>query len=131
MLNVLHKKDIKKLIAKYKGPCVSIFMPTHRGGAESQQDQVRFKNLFREAEQTLLKIGFRSQHLKDFLEPAQKILKDAVFWQKQIDGLSVFLEQESDGCPVWRGVLEGKSLESGTFPESQARPGLQGRRCLL
>lgn len=91
MMNVLHKKDIKKLMAKHNGPCVSVFMPTHRGGAESQQDQVRFKNLFREAERTLLKTGSRSHHVKDFLEPAQMLLKDAIFWQNQIDGLSVFL----------------------------------------
>lgn len=91
MMNVLHKKDIKKLMAKHNGPCVSVFMPTHRGGAESQQDQVRFKNLFREAERTLLKTGSRSHHVKDFLEPAQMLLNDAVFWQNQIDGLSVFL----------------------------------------
>ena len=94
MMNVLHKKDIKKLMTKHNGPCVSVFMPTHRGGAESQQDQIRFKNLFREAEQTLLKTGFRSQHVKGFLEPAQKLLKGTSFWQQQIDGLSVFLCQD-------------------------------------
>jgi len=94
MINVLYKKDIKKLIEKQNGPCVSIFMPTHRGGTESQQDQIRFKNLFRKAEQTLLKIGFRSQHVKEFMAPAQRLLMDAAFWQNQIDGLSVFLCQE-------------------------------------
>lgn len=92
-MNVLRKNDLKRLMDKYEGPCVSIFMPTHRGGAESQQDQIRFKNLFREAEEGLLQRGLRSPHVNDLLKPAQKLLKDASFWQHQIDGLAVFLCQ--------------------------------------
>ena len=92
-MNVLRKNDLKRLMDKYEGPCVSIFMPTHRGRAESQQDQIRFKNLFREAEKGLSQGGLRSPHVKDLLMPAQKLLTDAPFWQKQIDGLAVFVCQ--------------------------------------
>jgi release factor family 7 len=92
-MTILRKKDLKRLMDKYEGPCVSIFMPTHRGRAESQQDQIRFKNLFREAEEGLLQSGLRSPHVNDLLKPAQKLLTDASFWQQQIDGLAVFLCQ--------------------------------------
>jgi len=91
MMTEFNKDILKKLIGEYWGPCVSIFMPTHRRGAENEQDQIRFKNLLREAGQNLIEIGFRSQHVKNFLEPAQKLLKDSSFWQNQIDGLVIFL----------------------------------------
>jgi len=28
--------------------CISLFMPTHRAGRETEQDPIRFKNLLRE-----------------------------------------------------------------------------------
>jgi len=94
MMNVLQRHDLKKLMGQHKGPCVSVFMPTHRGGVESQQDHIRFKNLLREAEERLLEGGLRSSQVKGFLEPAQKLLKDTSFWQNQIDGIAIFLCQD-------------------------------------
>ena len=93
-MDILRKDNIEKLMGSYGGPCVSVFMPTHRGVAESQQDQIRFKNLLREAEESLLQSGLRPPQVNDFLEPAQMLLKDASFWKQQIDGLSVFLCQD-------------------------------------
>ncbi len=40
-MNVLRRDDIEKLMGSYEGPCVSVFMPTHRGVAESQQDKIQ------------------------------------------------------------------------------------------
>ncbi len=90
-MNILRKDDIEKLMGSYEGPCVSVFMPTHRGVAESRQDHIRFKNLIREAEESLLQSGLRPTQVNDLLEPAQRLLKDASFRQHQTEGLSVFL----------------------------------------
>ena len=90
-MNILRRDDIEKLMGNYEGPCVSVFMPTHRGVTESRQDQIRFKNLLREAEESLLESGLRRPQVNDLLKQAQMLLKDVSFWQHQIEGLSVFL----------------------------------------
>ena len=78
-MNILRRDDIEKLMGSYEGSCVSVFMPTHRGVAESQQDQIRFKNLLREAEESLLQSGLRTPQVNDLLKPVQMLLKDASF----------------------------------------------------
>ena len=93
-MNLLRRADIEKLMGSYEGPCVSVFMPTHRGVTESKQDQIRFKNLLREAEESLLQSALRAPQVNDLLEPAQGLLKDASFWKQQIDGLALFLCQD-------------------------------------
>lgn len=96
-MNVLNKGDLKKLMGEHKGPCISIFMPTHRGGAESQQDQTRFKNLLRDAEEGLLKIDLRLPEAKELLEPAQTLLQNSLFWGHQSDGLAIFVSPQTFG----------------------------------
>ena len=53
-MNVLSQEEWKALLAKHQGWCISIFMPTFRTGAESQQNQIRLRNLLRKAEEKLL-----------------------------------------------------------------------------
>ena len=84
-------KDELKELLRYKGKCVSIYMPTHRAGAETQQDPIRLKNLLREAEAALIRTGLRSSRARELLEPAQELVEDHEFWQHQSDGLAIFL----------------------------------------
>jgi hypothetical protein len=77
-------------MGKHKGLCVSIFMPTHRAGAETQEDPIRFKNLLREAEERLLASGLGTPETHELLKPAQRLLWDVHFWRHQSDGLARF-----------------------------------------
>jgi hypothetical protein len=90
-MNTLSRDDLRTLMGKYKGLCVSIYMPTHRVGAGIQQDPIRLKNLLVEAEEHLLASGLRTPDAQELLEPAQKLLQDSLFWQRQSDGLALFL----------------------------------------
>jgi len=47
------RSNLQELMHEQNGPRVSAFMPTHRGAAETLQDQIRFKNLLRQAEENL------------------------------------------------------------------------------
>lgn len=87
----LSRDELKTLMGKHQGLCISIFMPTFRTGAESQQNQIRFKNLLRTAEEKLLGQGLRPQEIKTLLEPAQALTGNVLFWRKQSDGLAFFL----------------------------------------
>ncbi len=82
--------EVKTLIEEPNGICVTIYMPTHRLGVETQQNPIRFKNLLRQAEEQLINSGLRSQDVKDLLQPAEEI-DEYDFWQHQSDGLAIFI----------------------------------------
>lgn len=90
-MNLLSKEELRSLVEKPGGCCVSIYMPTHRAYPETKQDPIRFKNLLREAEARLKTGGLRSPEAKKLLKPAQPLLKDNLFWQYQSDGFAAFL----------------------------------------
>jgi hypothetical protein len=93
-MNLLSKKELKTLIEKPGGWCVSIYMPTHRVFPETKQDPIRLKNLLREAEERLKTAGLRSQEAKKLLKPAKTLIKDGLFWQYQADGLATFISSD-------------------------------------
>jgi hypothetical protein len=93
-MNLLSKEELKTLIEKPEGWCVSIYMPTHRAFPETKQDPIRFKNLLREAEERLKATGYRSPDVKRLLKPASVLIRDALFWQYQADGLATFISSD-------------------------------------
>ncbi|MFH2075992.1 MAG: hypothetical protein ABIJ57_11715 [Pseudomonadota bacterium] len=97
-MNALSQDELKTLMGKQQGLCVSIFMPTFRTGAEGQQNQIRFRNLLRKAEEKLLAGGLRSQEVKKFLEPTQALPGNVLFWRRQSDGLALFLAADLFRC---------------------------------
>src|SRR3990170_5087733 len=90
-MNVLTRNNLKSLMEVHRGPCVSVFIPMHRSGPETQQDLIRFKNLIREAEERLIRRGIPAPEARELLESAQKLLRDGLFRQHQSDGLAMFL----------------------------------------
>ena len=88
-MDALTRQDIKALLLPERGPCVSLLLPTRRGGAE--EDVIRWKNLRREAEDGLVTHGTRAPEARDFLGPAARLLEDRAFWKSPGDGLAVFL----------------------------------------
>ena len=83
--------QLNTLAQQTSSPSMSIFLPTHRAGQETQQDPIRFKNLLREAEKQLLGSGIAPREASALLQPAQSFMDDANFWSHQRDGLAVFL----------------------------------------
>jgi hypothetical protein len=91
IMKTLSKDELKSLMAKQKGFCISMFMPTYRTGAEAQQNQIRLRNLLRVAEEKLLAGGCRPQEAKTLLEPVHGLVSNVIFWRHVSDGLAVFL----------------------------------------
>ncbi len=90
----LSKNEIKTLLEKHKGPCVSIFLPTSRGGMESQQDELRLRHQIRDTENRLLLENLRSTEVEKLLEPFNALLEDGGFWSHTVDGLAIFRTSE-------------------------------------
>ena len=93
-MNVLTRNNLKLLMEIHRGPCVSVFMPMHRSGPETQQDLTRFKNLIREAEERLITGGIPVPEARELLESARKLFQGDLFHQHQSDGLAMFLSPE-------------------------------------
>jgi hypothetical protein len=83
--------QLKGLAQQTASPSISIFLPTHRAGQETQQDPIRFKNLLRDAEKQFLASGMGPREVSALLQPAQALLDDSNFWNHQNDGLAVFM----------------------------------------
>lgn len=90
-MNLVRMDDIKNLISPHEAPCVSIYMPTHRSGKDTEQDPIRFKNLLRRAEDELVSTGLRQPDAAAFLDRVRPLLEDSSFWRHQSDGLAVFI----------------------------------------
>ena len=90
-MDILKQKDIRQLIDITGEWCISLYMPTHRAGREQQQDPIRFKNLFAQAQGKLTEYGLRKPEVEGLMRPAERLLEDGDFWQHQSDGLAIFL----------------------------------------
>jgi hypothetical protein len=66
-------------------------MPTHRVGPENRQDPIRLRNLLHKAEELLLENGQRTPDVRQWLEPAHRLLDDGDFWRRRRDGLALFI----------------------------------------
>jgi len=107
-MDIITMEELKTLLLRYPGWCVSLFMPTHRRGRETQQDPIRFRNMLREVEERLQTKGLRSPDVQEILKPAQRLVQDSGFWRHQSDGLAVFFT--SEGCRSYRLPLPFEEL---------------------
>ena len=73
-----------------QGPCNSLFLPTHRAGAETQQDPLRLSHQLRAVENRLLLKNLRSTKVQALLEPIQALLDNEQCWLHRSSGLAVF-----------------------------------------
>ena len=90
-IDPVRDSDVRTLAGHQDGPCLSMFMPTHRAGPETRQDPLRFRNLMGEAAARLSEQGLTAREVVDFLAPVASLDGDTVFWRHMADGLAVFL----------------------------------------
>jgi len=96
-MSLLTKEDLRLLTGEHAGPCVSIYMPTHRAGREVQQNPTRLKKMLRSAEEELRALDLSPRQIDEILDPIRAFLPDTSFWQHQGQGLAVFASSEEAG----------------------------------
>lgn len=89
-MDFITQEDLDFVLGDHPGPCVSIFMPTHRQGTDIREDPIRFKNLVAEAEHQLEEMGQSASQIEELLKPLRPLIEDNRFWQHQGDGLAVY-----------------------------------------
>lgn len=88
------RDDIRNLLQTPGRPCLSIYMPTYRAGAETQQNPIRFKNLLRHLQEELGEMNLPNGQAGDLLDPLRDLIEDHAFWQTQSEGLALFRSPE-------------------------------------
>ena len=89
-MDAIRRTDLQRLALGRRGPCVSVFLPTHRAGREVEQAPIRLKTLLRQATEALEADGVKAPTTKSLLAPLRRLLDDRLFWQYQSDGLALF-----------------------------------------
>ena len=90
MTHIPSRNELRALMEQPLGPCISLFLPAYRAGAEVQQNPLRLRNLLREAEHHLLLNDLPIPQVEALLEPARELLGDELFWLHPDDGLAIF-----------------------------------------
>lgn len=94
-------RDVLAMLARGSGyPSVSLYLPTHKSGAEKDQDRLRLKNLLKSAAERLLEDGLRAVDVESLLAPARVLLDNNSFWTEVSAGLALFLTR--DGMRAYR-----------------------------
>lgn len=76
------------LFANQASPCLSLYQPTHRQHPDNVQDPIRFRNLVKELETSLLQ-KYPQREVAPLLEPFEALAANADFWNHTTDGLAV------------------------------------------
>jgi len=76
------------LLEACEPPCLSLYQPTHRHHPENQQDPIRFRNLVKVLEESLLQ-RYPTDEIRPLLDPFLALADDRDFWNHTLDGLAV------------------------------------------
>ncbi len=111
-MNSLDHGTLVALAGAQDWPALSLYLPTHRAGAEKQQDPTRLKNLLRSAVDQLVADGMRSVDAESLCGPATALLDDDTFWRESSLGVAVFASASGVdiirlGAPVPEQVVVG------------------------
>lgn len=88
-MNLITNEFLVELLGERELPCISLYQPTHRHHPENQQDPIRFRNLLKEVEQSLLQKHAEAE-TEALLKPFEALAGDSEFWNHTLDGLAVF-----------------------------------------
>ncbi|MFO7537913.1 MAG: hypothetical protein R6X32_07615 [Chloroflexota bacterium] len=86
-MDTLDKNAIAEVLGDYEPPCLSLYQTTHRRHPENQQDPIRFGNLVKKLQQSLLQ-KYPADEIQPLLEPFLALADDRDFWNHTLDGLA-------------------------------------------
>lgn len=87
-IDLLTTDSLAELAAEQQAPCISLYQATHRSRPGNQQDPIKFRNLVKQLETSLLQT-YSNVETRELLEPFEAIGHDEVFWHHTREGLAV------------------------------------------
>lgn len=94
-MEIFKESAFSELASVHEPHCVSLYIPTHRGGGPEgeKQDRIRLKNQIRQIAQDLHGFGLNDEEGEKYLLPVRELLEQEDFWRNMSDGLAVFLNK--------------------------------------
>jgi Bacterial archaeo-eukaryotic release factor family 7 len=90
-MDIVTRDKLEVLAQQRHRICISMFLPTHRAGAETRQDPIRLRNLMRECEARIVAADTKPMRAKELLAPARQLTEGSAFWRAQGDSLALYL----------------------------------------
>jgi hypothetical protein len=87
-MDILEKDFAEGLFEKCEPPCLSLYQPTHRRRPENQRDLIRYRNLVKVLEKTLLQ-KYSKSDIQPLLAPFLAQADNRDFWNHTFNGLAV------------------------------------------
>jgi len=92
-MNTLTKDFAAELSEVGDSPCLSLYQSTHRHHPENQQDPIRYGNLMKELEESLLQ-QLPKDEIRPLLKPLLALADDRNFWKHTLDGLAILASKD-------------------------------------
>jgi hypothetical protein len=92
LVDYFGRDQLKELFQVETAPAVSIYMETHRTGAEVAAQPLRLRAAIDEARGILSTAGQNA--VDEVLAPLEALIGDADFWRYQADGLALFASRD-------------------------------------
>ena len=103
-------------LASHRGfPSVSLYLPTHRVGADKEQDPIRLKNLVKSGCDALVSDGMREGDAAALLGKVTPLLDDTAFWREAADGLAIFVDAAETRVLRVDAAMPEQSVVGGRF----------------
>lgn len=90
-MDILDTPTLTRLAEQRGGTRISLFLPTHRGGPQTDRNRIRLKNLLRLTQGVLRTDGMRTEQIDAVLAPAHHLLDRLDLRGRSSDGLALFL----------------------------------------
>ena len=87
-MNLLDKDYAGGLLGACEPPCLSLYQPTHRCYTENQHDLIRYRNLVKTLEESLLQ-KYPTHEIQPLMAPFLALAEDRDFWNHTLNGLAV------------------------------------------
>ncbi|TDN89291.1 hypothetical protein DET49_10636 [Salegentibacter sp. 24] len=91
-MSIINEKDLEKLMNIQERTCVSIFIPTQRGGKDvlEGKNKTHLKSLWKDVRNQLNEKGLDENIISEIGKPIETLINDKSFWRNQSDGLAIF-----------------------------------------
>ncbi len=80
---------LNALLASQEGPCISLYLPTHRHHPAREADPFRYRNQLKELEASLAQ-RYSKREIEPMMVPFEALAHDQEFWNQRIEGVAIF-----------------------------------------
>jgi len=123
-MELVTRELIQELLSVDQVICLSLYMPTFRTHPEKLQNPIRFKNLVKQLEDSLLK-NYPNNSFHKILEPMQSLINDNDLWNHTLNGLAVFSSNGIFEVVGLHETVNEMALVASTFHTKPLRKSIQ------